>query len=88
MSLNIVDIPEVEQRPGDYFDRAVRERLVNAHPLKLPIYSTQELKTLTAKLFAGYLVGCSNGDAGDECLAYCDGFNWKVVALGDNISLS
>ena len=88
MSLNIIDIPDVPQRDGNDFDNAVKERLTSAHPTKLPIYTVQELEDLTASLFKGYLVRCSNGDAGSECLAYCDGFNWKAIQLGSNIALS
>ena len=85
MALNIVDIPDVESSD---FNLAVKERLVNAHPVKIPMFTYQYLMELDAGLFAGYLARCSNGDAGDECLVYCDGFNWKVISLGSNISLS
>ena len=88
MSLELIDIPDVPARDGNEFDKAVKERLTSAHPVKLPIYTVQQLEVLTARLFEGYIVRCSNGDAGDSCLAYCDGFNWKVVSLGSNIALS
>lgn len=35
---------------------------------------------------AGKIVFCSNGNAGAACLAYSNGTNWKVIALGANIS--
>ena len=88
MRLNIIDIPDIPERDGNDFDRAVKERLTSAHPVKLPIYTVQQLDVLTPRLFEGYIVRCSNGDAGSSCLSYCDGFNWKVVQLGSNISLS
>lgn len=88
MSLNIIDIPDVPIRDGDDFDRAVKERLISEHPSLLPIFTVQQLDALTARLFKGYLVRCSNGNAGAECLAYCDGFNWQIVALAGNISLT
>ena len=34
----------------------------------------------------GDIAYCSNGDAGDACLAVYDGSNWKVVTLGATIS--
>jgi len=88
MSLGIIDIPDAPSRSGSHFDRAVKEKLDSAQPVKLPIFTTQQLNSLTARLFAGYIVRCSNGDAGDECIAYCNGFTWKVLQLGDNIALS
>jgi hypothetical protein len=88
MSLNIIDIPDIPGRGGRDFDLAVRERLTSAHPSKLPIFTTQYLETLTPRLFEGYVVRCSNGRNGEGCLAYCDGFNWKMVELGLNLSYS
>jgi len=88
MSFGIVDIPDVPDRAGSDFDRAVREKLTSAQPVELPIYTAQQLNALTASIWRGHIVRCSNGDAGSECLAYCTGFNWKVIELGGNISLS
>jgi hypothetical protein len=88
MSLDIIDIGNVPNRDGSDFDHAVKERLISAQPVKLSIFTYQQLTELDERLYAGYLVRCSNGDAGAECLAYCDGFNWKVVDLGSNIALS
>lgn len=34
----------------------------------------------------GHLIHVSNGSAGAACLAYSDGSNWKVIALGANIA--
>lgn len=87
MSLGIIDIPDVPERDGNDFDESVKERLTSAHPVKLPIYTVQQLNLLTPITFKGYIVRCSNGDAGAECVTYCDGFNWKVITLGSNISL-
>lgn len=36
----------------------------------------------------GKLVACSNGNAGQPCLAYSNGTNWKVIALGANVATS
>ena len=88
MSLSIVDIPEPAPRPGNDFDRAVKEKLTSAQPVKLPVLTVQQLNALTARAFEGYLVRCSNGDAGDECLAYCTGQKWVVIQLGSKISLT
>jgi hypothetical protein len=35
---------------------------------------------------AGDTVFCSNGDAGDACVAVYDGTDWKVLSLGATIS--
>jgi hypothetical protein len=88
MTLTKIAIPDVPERTGEEFDRQVKEWIENPLPFKLPIYTYQELITVNAGLWNGYIVRCSNGDAGDECLAYCDGFNWKVIQLGSNIALS
>jgi hypothetical protein len=34
----------------------------------------------------GHLIHVSNGEAGDPCLAYSDGTDWLVVALGAEIA--
>ena len=88
MTLRIIDIPDAPERDGKEFDEAVRERLVSPHAVKLPVFTFQQLQDLTPSHYTDYIVKCSNGDAGSECLAYCDGFNWKVVQLGSNIALS
>ena len=92
MSLDIIDLPEAPDRSmeqsGNEFDRAVKERLTSSHPVKLPVFTVQYLEGLTARSFKGYIVRCSNGDAGDECLAYCTGQNWKVIQLADKISMT
>ena len=56
--------------------------------LSLPEYTQVELDngtTLNVATYDGYLVRCSDGDSGSECLAYSNGTNWKVIALGANI---
>lgn len=88
MGIIKIAIPDVPNREGEIFDKAVKERMETRVPAELPVFTYQELSALTASLYQGDLVRCSNGDAGDECLAYCDGFNWKVIALGSNIALS
>jgi hypothetical protein len=79
-----IQIPDTADRD---FLRAVKSRFETKVPLELPIYTVQHLQTLTAANYAGHVVRCSNGDAGSECLAYCDGFNWRVVQIGSNVSL-
>lgn len=88
MSLRIIDIPETPKRDGSDFDRAVREKLTSAQPVKLPSFTVQDLEDLTPRVWSGYLVRCSNGDAGDPCLAYCDGVSWKKIALGTKVTIS
>lgn len=36
----------------------------------------------------GKLVACSNGNAGQPCLAYSNGTAWKVIALGATAAIS
>ena len=84
----LTGIPDIPNRPGTEFDRAVKERLEIPFPVKLPIYTVQKLQTLTAKLYPGHIVRCSNGDAGDECLAYCTGQKWVAIQLASKISLT
>lgn len=36
--------------------------------------------------YPGRIVFCSNGNAGAACLAYSDGANWRVLALGANVA--
>ena len=80
------DLPGVPDRQGSGFDRAVKERLEKPWPSELPEYTVQELEALTTSKYAGTLVRCSNGDRGKECLAFCDGFNWKIIWATANIS--
>lgn len=39
-----------------------------------------------AASYKGRLINVSNGAAGANCLAWSDGTNWKVIALGATIS--
>ena len=50
--------------------------------LTLPTHTTAELEALTAAEHAGTLVRCADGDAGAECLAFCDGTGWFRISLG------
>jgi len=83
-----VAIPDVPNRPGNSFDKRVKERLETVLPAKLPVYSYQQLSKLNVNSYAGTLVVCSNGNAGNECLAYCNGRAWFAVSLGNRISIS
>lgn len=69
------------------FEKAVKDFLENQHPARVPIYTYQDLIAANPRNYSGYIVRCINGDAGDECLAYCDGFTWQVVELKGKISL-
>ena len=84
----IPDIPKDTPNAMVKFFRAIKNRLDKPQAVELPVYTAQDLNATTARLHAGKLVRCSNGDTGDECLAYCDGFNWKVVQLGSTVSIS
>lgn len=52
--------------------------------LKLTPKTVAELEALTA--FEGDVAYCSNGDAGDKCIAIYDGTDWLRIALGTAIS--
>lgn len=73
--------------PNNEFDRAVKTKLESFEPARLPVYSYQQLKEVNPRLYSGYLVRCSNGNSGSECLAFCDGFKWKIIEIGVEISL-
>ena len=73
--------------PKDEFSRAVKTKLEAFEPVKLPSYTTQQLNDTTPSMYSGYLVRCSNGNSGAECLAFCNGFKWLLVELGSEISL-
>jgi len=65
-----VAIPDVPKRPGNDFDEAVKLRLETPVVNELPVYTVQQLNELNPNRYAHVLVACSNGDAGDACLAY------------------
>jgi hypothetical protein len=90
MAIVISQIPDVYGASPSLaaFIRAVKTRLTGAQPVKLPVYTTEQLNAETARLHEGKIVRCSNGNAGSECLAYCDGLNWKIIELGGDISSS
>jgi hypothetical protein len=73
--------------PKDEFSRAVRTKLEAFEPVRLPSYTVQQLNDTTPSMYSGYLVRCSNGNSGAECLAFCDGFKWKIIDIGNEISL-
>ena len=89
MSLNKTAIPAVpvDVNPGLLrFLQAIKVRFDTVQSTELPVYTTEELKATVARLHTGKLVRCSNGNAGAECLAYCDGLNWKIIELGATVS--
>ena len=53
-------------------------------PLNLLPYTVNGVLALTKT--AGSVVYCTNGDAGQPCLAVCDGTNWRRVSLGAAVS--
>lgn len=83
-----VSLPDVPDRTGKKFDEAVKMRLETKLPYFLPSYTVQEIAVLAPANFSGALVRCSNGDAGSECLAFCNGRAWFVVELGSRVSIS
>ena len=78
--------PETKDANLNSFLWAIKNRLESPYPLHLGSHSVGELNALSKRQFANHVVSCSNGNAGDECLAYCDGFNWYVIELGSEIS--
>ena len=88
MTIKKVSIPDIPKRDGAEFDKAIKERLTVAVPIELPIYTAQVLQSMTPSVYPHHIVACSNGDAGGECVAYCNGRAWFVVALGNRIAMS
>jgi hypothetical protein len=84
-------IPDVPEKIGidlKEFLTAVKTVLDNPEVLNLESYTVQELSSLLARNYENKVVVCSNGNAGAECLAYCNGRAWHVISLGDRISIS
>lgn len=81
-------LPNTPERDGTEFDKAIKERLEKPYPIELPVYTVQALEALTAKNYEGHIVRCSNGNAGAECLAYCNGRRWKMIPVDNYISLT
>lgn len=77
-----IAIPNPPTRDGNDWDRAVKNRLDTMLPARLPSYTVQELNTLNAREYDGYLARCSNGNAGAECLVFCNGRTWNIIELG------
>lgn len=56
-------------------------------PVNLPSFAVADLPT--ASDYEGQLVYCSDGAAGDPCLAFSDGTNWKQAnAPTSNVAAS
>jgi len=55
-----------------------------AAPVPLPAYTVAELPAAAGN--DGRLVYCTNGDAGQPCLALSNGTAWKRIALGATVS--
>lgn len=53
---------------------------------KLPTFAVAGLPSAAAN--SGRVVRCSNGNAGQPCLAFSDGTNWKVIAQGATVAAS
>lgn len=84
----IPDIPDNIGPSMSGFLRAVKNKLEATEELCLKNYTVQQLNNLTASNYSGRLVRCTNGNAGSECLAYCNGYAWYVVELGSKVSIS
>ena len=82
------DVPDKLDQALKEFLQAVISILETAEEVQLKTYSVQELNSLTAKNHAYQVVRCTNGDAGDECVAYCNGFAWYVLELGSKVARS
>lgn len=70
------------------FLMAIKNKLEHPEEIELKSFTTQQLNALTAANHDGQVVRCTNGDAGDECLAYCNGRAWYVIDLGSKVSTS
>ena len=53
-------------------------------PAVVPTFTVATLPS--AATYKGQILQCSNGSAGSNCLAWSDGTNWKVIALGATCS--
>ena len=61
-------------------DRVAIQDIIN-----LPQKTVTQVTAVTSPQI-GDIMNCSNGDAGDPCLAYYDGTDWLRIALGAAIS--
>jgi len=86
--LSIQSVPSGISAGLTGFLRSLKTYLDTRQPSRLPVYTAQQLNATTAADHVNEMVVCSNGDTGDACLAFCDGFNWRVVSLGDKVSQS
>ena len=57
---------------------------IHGTSLFLRVFPTSSL--LSGSFTAGQLVYCSDGDAGDPCLAVYDGSSFKRIVLGATVS--
>jgi hypothetical protein len=84
----IKDVPKGLSQPLEGFLQSVRLALTATQVTTLKEYTVSELNNLTASNYENALVRCSNGNAGADCLAYCNGRAWFVVELGDRVAIS
>ena len=73
MSIKEISLPEIPDRDGKDFDKAIKERFETIVPIRLPLYTFRELSDVKPQPYEGSMVRCSNGNAGEECIAYCNG---------------
>jgi hypothetical protein len=86
--ISLPDIPEnLPEGLGDFL-QVLKNKLETPEEIQLKTYSVQELESLTAKNYAYRVVRCTNGDAGAECIAYCDGFAWYAIELKAKVARS
>ena len=71
---------DITLQPGS--DRVAVQNILNLEP------QTVTQITAIATPVEGDVMYCTNGDAGDKCIAVYDGSNWKAVSLGSTISSS
>ena len=55
-------------------------------PLDLKVYAVADVPAAASN--TGNLIYCSNGDAGDPCLAVSNGTSWLRIALGIAVAAS
>ena len=80
----VLSILQAGVSQGSLQSAATLGLILNGVP-RMPSFTVAGLSGL-ASSWARAVVWCSNGDAGNPCLAVSDGTNWRRIALGATIS--
>lgn len=83
----VSEITNTSGNAGISVDDSGVANIATVQSLQLPGYSVAQAANL-ANTSDGQLIYVTNGDSGNPCLAVYSTDNWKIVALGANISSS